>query len=153
MGLSVKGFFGEGSGSLGDMYQISNQMTLGMSEDDILDVVGEFAAKMMEFERRARQDMVSRRKAEMEDRVYRALGVLKHCRFITAREAIDLLARVRLGISLRLIEGISLEAVTPLLFLCQKSHVQKVLNPEGEVDSRMVDHARARIVRDVLAAA
>jgi protein arginine kinase len=153
VGLSVKGFFGEGSGSLGDMYQISNQVTLGMSEEDIVDVVGEFGAKMMEFERRARQDIVDRRKAELEDRVFRALGILKYCRYITAREAIDLLARVRLGIALGMIDGLRIESVTPLLFLCQKSHVQKVIHGKAEADSRMVDHTRAQIVREVLAAA
>ena len=153
VGLSVKGFFGEGSGSLGDLSQISNQVTLGMSEEDIVDVVGEFGSKMMEFERRARQDIVAKRKAEIEDRVFRALGILKYCRYISAREAIDLLARVRLGVSLGMVDGLHLEAITPLLFLCQKSHVQKVLHSEGEADSRMVDHARARIVREVLAAA
>ena len=154
MGLSVKGFFGDGSGSLGDMYQISNQFTLGTSEEEILSLVGDFMGKVADFERRARDDLVSKRRAEMEDRVYRALGTLRYCRFLSAREAIELLAKVRLGVALGLLEGLDLETVTPLLFLCQKSHIQKVLNQmDAEVDSKLVDYTRARVIRDALAGA
>jgi len=88
---------------------------------------------------------------ELEDKVFRAWGVLTSCRSIGTREAVTLLSRLRLGISLGLIENVSLETVTSLFFLAQRSHVQAAVEPSQE--QKVVDFARARIIREKLVAA
>ena len=99
MGLAIKGHWGEGENSLGDMYQISNPVSLGFTEREILETVQGAAANLMEYERKARAEMLKNRRLELEDAIYRAYGLLAQCRLISSKEAIELLAKVRLGVS------------------------------------------------------
>ncbi len=172
VGLLVKGFFGEGLSSLGDMYQIANQISLGVSEVEIVENLNSIVAPLINYERKARSELLTRNPEEVEDKVFRAYGILTNCRSITSREAIDLLSNLHLGISLNLIPKVSLEKVNALFFLCQKSHVQKIfedsemtqkgsemtqkgseMTPNGsEMPARAnaVDMQRARIIRETL---
>jgi len=126
VGLLVKGFFGEGLSSLGDMYQIANQISLGVSEAEIVENLNSIVTPLINYERKARSELLARKTEEVEDKVFRAYGILTNCRSISSREAIDLLSNLHLGISLNLIPNIPLEKVNALFFLCQKSHVQKI---------------------------
>lgn len=148
LGLQVKGYWGEGDNSLGSVYQVSNQHTMGLSEQDILTRVGELVRKLAGYERASRDALVKKRKQELEDQVFRALGVLKFCRLISSREAIELLSAVRLGVSMGLLTEPSLETVTALLILSQKSHIQKNLELSGDdTDNKLVDYTRAQLLR------
>ena len=148
VGLSVKGFLGDGEASLGDMYQISNDATLGMNESDIVENLGSIVMPLVQYERKAREELLQRRRVDLEDRVYRALGVLTHCRAIGSREAVELLSSLRLGASLGLVKGPSLAAITELIFRSQKYHVREVLGDFEEAEeARMLDYARARLIR------
>jgi protein arginine kinase len=148
VGLSVKGFLGDGEASLGDMYQVSNDATLGMSERDIVENLGSIVMPLVQYERKAREELLQRRRVDLEDRVYRALGVLTHCRAIGSREAVELLSSLRLGASLGLVKGPSLAAITELIFRSQKYHVREVLGDFEEAEeARMLDYARARLIR------
>ena len=166
VGLLVKGFFGEGVSSLGDMYQIANQISLGLSEAEIVDNLNSIVTPLINYERKARSELLTRNTEEVEDKVFRAYGILTNCRSITSREAIGLLSSLRLGISLNLIPKVPLEKVNALFFLCQKSHVQKIFEDSeiaqkdsemAQKDSEMagrpnaVDIQRAKIVRETLA--
>jgi protein arginine kinase len=148
LGLQVKGYWGEGDNSLGSVYQVSNQHTMGLSEQDILTRVGELVRKLADYERASRDELLKNRKQELEDQVFRALGVLKFCRLISSREAIELLSAVRLGVSMGLLTEPSLETVTALLILSQKSHIQKNLELSGDdTDNKLVDYTRAQLLR------
>jgi protein arginine kinase len=151
MGLQIKGYWGEGDNSLGDMYQISNPLSVGTGEKEILGTVQKAAVDLMDYERKARGEMIGARRMELEDRVYRALGILKHCRIVPSKEAIDLLGSVRLGLSLGVLQSPSVEVVTALMILSQKAHIQKLLDSsDDEADNKLVDYTRAKLIRRVL---
>ena len=152
-GIAVKGFFGDDEHSLGEMYQISNQATIGESEPDIMEKLDTITDQLVHYERKAREDLAEKRHVETEDRVFRALGILKNCRMLPAKEAIRHLSSLRLGVSYNWI-AIPRERVTELFFTTQKAHVQRTLE-DGETagDARLIDFTRARIVRDSLASA
>jgi len=151
VGFSVKGFFHDGPSSLGNMYQLSNIITLGQTEEQIIESLYNVLQPLIEYERKARQEMHEKRGIELEDKIYRALGILTQCRTITSREAINLLSYVRLGISMELIKDISINRVTSLLILCQKSHIQKIMsNLNNNKDIKMINYLRAKIIRENL---
>jgi protein arginine kinase len=151
LGLSVKGFFGDGEHSLGDMYQVSNQVALGMSEREILEKLERVTGQLVHYEQRAREEMADKRRVELEDRVYRAYGILRYCKSVSSREAIELLSSLRLGIATGIIDGIALERVSTLLFLTQKSHIQHLVEDRQEGgDAQYIDYARAKLIRQSL---
>ncbi len=150
LGLSVKGFFGDDEHSLGSMYQVSNQFGLGSSESEILDKLESVAAQIVNYERKAREEMVAKQRVDIEDRVYRALGILKYCRSISVREAIEHLSQLRLGAALGWIK-LPLERLTALLFLTQKSHVQQLIDSqETGADTKLIDYTRALMIKEAL---
>jgi protein arginine kinase len=148
VGLSVKGFFSRRKGSLGDIYQISNQVSLGLSEEEILGSLGGVAKPLIDYERQAREQLMEQKRIELEDKVFRAWGILNSCRSIGAREASTLLSRLRLGINLGLIEDVAPETVTSLFFFTQKSHVQAASEPTQ--DEAVIDIQRASMIRERL---
>ena len=151
MGLAIKGHWGEGDNSLGDMYQISNPVSLGLNEKEIVETVQSTAVSLMDYERKARAEMLKGRRVEMEDAIYRAYGLLSQCRLMSSKEAIELLAKVRLGVSAGVLSKPSLETVTALMILSQKSHIQKMLDATGdETDNKLVDYTRAKLLRRAL---
>ncbi len=151
LGLQIKGYWGDDEDSLGNIYQISNQVNIGLSEKEIINSVQKVIVKIIEYERRARMELLKMRKTELEDRVFRALGLLRYCRMISSKEAIELLSTLRLGLSLKIIEGPGIETVTALLILSQKSHVQKMLDSfNDETDNKLVDYTRAKQIRRAL---
>jgi protein arginine kinase len=151
MGLQIKGYWGEGDNSLGDMYQISNPLSIGLREREILSSVDEAAREMVEYERKAREEMMESRRIELEDQVHRAFGVLSSCRLISSKEAITLLSTIRLGKSLGIIEKPSNEVTTTLMIQVQKAHVQKSLDQTGDdADNKLVDYTRAKLIRHAL---
>ena len=151
MGLQIKGYWGDGDSSLGDMYQVANQVSLGASEKEIVAGLNSVVADLVGYERAAREDMVNGRRMDIEDRIFRAFGVLSHCRMVSSKEAIGLLSMIRLGISLRLLERPSLEVITALMVLSQKAHIQKMLDAQDdETDNKLVDYTRARLIRRAL---
>jgi len=151
MGLQIKGYWGEGENSLGDMYQVSNPVSLGLSEREIIETVHSTATSLIDYERKARAEMLKSRRLELEDAVFRAYGELANCRLIASKEAIELLAKVRLGVSLGVLAKPGLETVTALMILSQKSHIQKMLDTiDDETDNKLVDYTRAKLVRRAL---
>ena len=150
MSLAVRGVHGEGSETLGDFYQVSNQVTLGRSEQDILmQFEHEILPQIMEFERTARKSLVSKRRVMLEDQVHRALGVLRSARLMKAEEATQLLSHVRLGVVAELVRGIKLEQLTYLTVLIQPGHLQRLVGRALDQAERRVE--RATVLRERLA--
>ncbi len=147
MGLAVRGFYGEGSEAAGDFFQLSNQVTLGQTEQQLLEAMqDQIVPKVVEYERGARDILLGKRRRKAEDEIFRALGTLRSARLLSVEEAMNLLSRVRLGVTLKLIDEVDLETVGRLLLMIQNAHLEQI-RPVGPADRHA---ARADFVREVL---
>jgi protein arginine kinase len=149
MSLAVRGFYGEGSEAVGDIFQISNQTTLGKSEEQILaEFEQEILPKVIEYERHARRLLLERRRLTLEDRVHRAVGVLTHARLLNADEALHMLSQVRLGAMLGIIQDMDLRVINDLILLSQPAHLQRAMGAKLDQGARR--SARADLIRQKL---
>ncbi len=143
--LAVRGLYGEGTQAFGDFYQISNQQTLGKSEAEIIRTLSDVVPQIIEYERRARKDLVEKRRQHLHDQVSRAYGVLKTAHTISSEETMHLLSSVRMGINLGLIDDLEIPTVNELFIHTQPAHLQKIQGRHLEVDDRNI--ARASYLR------
>jgi len=140
--LAVRGLYGEGSQAMGDFYQISNQTTLGKSEEELLEQVGDVVPVIIEYERRAREFLVRETQQSVHDQVSRAFGILRTAQTITAEETMQLLSRVRMGVLLGLIGDIEVADINMLLVRTQPAHLQKLRGLELDTKDRNIERAR-----------
>lgn len=146
--LAVRGFYGEGSEAVGDLYQLSNQTTLGKREGEILaQLDGDILPRIVEYERVARRELQSKRRSLLEDQVFRAFGLLTHARLLTTEEAMQMLSLARLG-ALSEILPIDVKVINALLILVQPAHLQVAMHKEMDQEHRRV--VRASLVRSRL---
>lgn len=145
-GLVVRGLYGEGTKALGNIFQFSNQVTLGHPEMDIVQHLINVTRQVIDQEREARQTLLKRGKTLLEDRVSRAYGTLAHARVLSSHEALELLSDVRLGIDLGLIDGLKPEILQELLVAIRPAHLQKRTGRELAPTER--DVLRATLVRE-----
>lgn len=146
--LTVRGLHGERSRALGDLYQISNQVTLGKTEQRILQELREVIHIILNSERQARQLLLQEQRQAEQNRVARALGELGSAALITAEETIERLSVVRLGIHLKLVDNIPATVVNQLFIQCQAAHLQKIIGHPLDGEER--NAARARFLRERL---
>ncbi len=140
--VTVRGLYGEGSQYTGDFYQVSNQITLGHSEQSLLKLVGqEVVPKIIDYERRAREFLLDKGHEDLHDDVSRALGVLSTAGKITSEETMHCLSKVRLGVNLRLLDGIAVETINKLFIHTQPAHLQKLRGEELSARDRNVQRA------------
>jgi protein arginine kinase len=149
-GLAVRGFYGEGTMASGDFYQISNQVTLGVSEEDILRNLRRMLPNILAYEREVRQHLLSNRRVRLEDKVHRALALLRSARVVASEEAMELLSAVRMGVVLGILGAPAIETVNDLFVLTQPAHLQKITGQELDADDR--DVHRANLLRKRLSA-
>lgn len=123
--LAVRGLFGEGSQAMGDFYQISNQLTLGRSESELLEQVGEVVPALIDYERKAREFLLKENRPEMQEQVGRALETLKRSSQISSEETMHLLSKLRMGVHLALIDSIDIPTINRLFLQTQPAHLQK----------------------------
>jgi len=149
MSLAVRGLYGEGTEPAGDLYQLSNQVTLGRTEEEIIrDLMENAVVPVVQYERQAREHLLQRKSVALDDKIHRAMGVLRHARLITSDECKFLLSFLRLGIHLHRIEDIGLEQVNELFLLTQPAHLQHLRGRDLSPEER--DAARAELVRQYL---
>jgi protein arginine kinase len=149
MDLAVRGLFGEGTEAMGDFYQISNQVSLGISEEEIIsDFTRTIVPKIVEYEIAARKHLLSKEDDILNDKIYRALGVLRNAYLISSQEALLLLSHVRMGVNMNRLEGISIPTINELFQLTQPAHLQ--LNNGRILDPTQRDVLRAQIIREHL---
>jgi len=139
--LAVRGLYGEGSQAMGDFYQISNQITLGRSEQDLLKQVGEVVPVLIDYERRAREFLYRESQKDLHDRVSRAYGILCTAQTISSEETMHLLSSVRMGINLGLIHDLEIPTVNKLFIHTQPAHLQKLRGIELDTADRNVERA------------
>ncbi|HET7579151.1 MAG TPA: protein arginine kinase, partial [Bacillales bacterium] len=148
LGLVVRGIYGEGSEALGNVFQISNQITLGKSEEDIVEDLRGVVMQLIQQERSARGALLDSSKIGMEDRVWRSYGILANSRIIQSKEAATCLSDVRLGIDLELIHGLSQDILNELMILTQPGFLQQYAGKTLEPEER--DVLRASLIRERL---
>ncbi|MGH7699362.1 MAG: ATP--guanido phosphotransferase [Gemmatimonadales bacterium] len=123
VGLTFRGLYGEGSEVVGNFFQLSNQTTLGKSEEDLLDHLGKIVRQVIEYEIQARDVLVRDAPTIIADKVWRAYGLLRYARSLTFEETMNLLSGVRLGVGLNLIPGLSVYTLNKLLIHTQPAHL------------------------------
>lgn len=148
IGLAVRGMWGEGTEAAGNMFQVSNQITLGRREDEIIAHLEQIVLELVEHESNARTRLMSDRPLVVEDHVARAVGTLSNARMMTSGEALNLLSTLRLGLDLGLIDEFSRREIDMLFIAIQPAHLQKLegreLKPEGR------DAVRAEMLRNFM---
>ncbi len=149
MRLAVRGLYGEGTEATGDFYQISNQTTLGKSEEEIIsDFKHVVVPKIIDYEHHARKTLLNDRTTALDDKVCRALGILRAARLMASEETLFLLSHLRMGVNLGRIKDIDLQKINELFLLTQPAHLQKLKGKKLEGDLRRA--ARAEFIRERL---
>ncbi len=125
--VTVRGLYGEGSQYTGDFYQVSNQITLGHREEDLVALVGDnVVPRIIEYERKARDFLVTQGQKDLHDDVSRALGILSTAKKISSEETMHYLSKVRMGVNLGLIEDVQVGTINKLFIHTQPAHLQKL---------------------------
>ncbi len=148
LGLVTRGLYGEGTSSWGDLFQISNQVTLGLEEKQILDSVERVTRRVVEEERRARETLLKSSSAKIKDEIGRACGILTNAYLITSEEALQLLSKIRLGIGLGLLSGLKIGVLNELFILIGPAQIQ--IREEKSLNSFSRDQVRAKIIKEKL---
>src|SRR5688572_23471526 len=149
MGLTYRGLYGEGSDVVGNFFQISNQTTLGRSEDELVDQLMRVVKHVIDREEEARRVLLRDAGYVIEDKLWRAYGTLRYARSLTFDEAMNLLSGVRLAVGLKLMSGLSVYTLNKLLIFSQSAHLAQA---EGRaLTEEEAKIARARYVRQALA--
>jgi protein arginine kinase len=150
MNHAVRGLYGEGTRAFGDMYQISNQTTLGRSEESIIEAIKAIVPRVLEFERQRRGKLYTEERSFVEDKVLRSLALMRSARRLNVQEMMSHLSMLRLGIDLRIITDVPVRTINELFILGQPSHLQE---SEGKLLAAAErDTLRAELVRSRLAA-
>lgn len=149
LGLAVRGLYGEGTEPSGNLFQMSNQVTLGTTEEDIIVSLEKVIRQIVTHERNARVALLRDSASELQDRVWRAYGLLKNARVISSKETIELLSALRLGVSLEILKGIDVLTINELFMQTQPAHLQEMVGRELDADER--DFFRAELIRRKLA--
>jgi len=146
MRLAVRGLYGEGTDAIGDLYQVSNQITLGKTEEEILSTFGQgIIPKIVDYENAARESLIQQCPYQLEDKIWRAHGVLSNVRCISSEETLKLLSPIRMGIEMGRYDRIDLKTLNEIFLFTQPAHLQKM---SGELmDGETRGRARAAFIR------
>jgi protein arginine kinase len=148
LSFTTRGLYGEGTQATGNFFQVSNQVSLGHSENEIIENINGLIRQIIEQENQTREAMLSRNRAMLEDRVNRSLGILKNAHIISSQETIELLSMVRLGCDLGMVEDIDRRRINELFIIIQPAHLQKIENKK--LSSQERDVQRAELIRERL---
>ncbi|KYH31402.1 protein arginine kinase [Neomoorella mulderi] len=149
VGVAVRGLYGEGTEAHGNIFQISNQITLGRSEEEIINNLSAVTVRLADQEREARELLRKQNRWQLEDRVGRAYGVLTNARILTSQEALQLLSDVRLGVEMKILRGLDQRLINQLMVRIQPAYLQFTAGKEMTPFER--DVRRAAMVRELLA--
>jgi len=147
MGMTIRGIYGEGSQAEGNIYQISNEVTLGMKEEDILYNLKDTITKLLDEEQENQKKLLGNYSYEMQDKIYRSMGTLMNARLMTSKEALYHLSLVRLGIETEQLKEIDIHLIDGLIIDTQPGMMQKSYGTE--LTERERDINRAKIIRSI----
>ncbi|MCT4566517.1 MAG: protein arginine kinase [Maledivibacter sp.] len=148
IGFTVRGLYGEGSQSQGNIFQISNQVTLGRTEEEIITTLIELTKQITNKEKDARATLIANNRIKLEDKICRSYGVLTNARIMNSKEALKLISDVRLGIDLGIIKDIDVKTINTLMVDIQGGILQKIYGKNLSTNER--DIKRANLIRERL---
>ncbi|MDX9799655.1 MAG: protein arginine kinase [Bacteroidales bacterium] len=148
MGYAVRGFYGEGTDFLGNLFQVSNQITLGLKENEIIKELEMVGNLLIDEEERAREELMLHSRQRIEDQILRAYGILTNARIVSTFEAIDLLSKIRFGIEIGIFSKIGYDTINRLMLIIQSAYIQLLKNKNMNENER--DIARAKIIQELL---
>ena len=148
VGLTYRGLYGEGSEVVGNFFQLSNQTTLGKSEEDLIDHLDRIVQQVIQYETQARNVLLRDAAAVTEDKIWRAYGLLRYARSLAFDELMNLLSGVRLGASLKLLPGVRVYSLNKLMVFTQPAHLDQAAG--RDLSPAESDAHRAALVRQVL---
>ncbi len=148
LSFTTRGLYGEGTQAMGNFFQISNQISLGPSENEIIESINGLIRQIIEQEIQAREVLSSKNSPLLEDRINRSLGILRSARIITSQETTELLSMVRLGSDLGMVKDIDRRRINELFIVTQPAHLQKI--EDKKLSSQERDIKRAQIIREKL---
>jgi len=146
IGYVVRGFYGEGTEVMGNLFQVSNQITLGLSEEEIIDNLEKVNQQIISKEQKARKELLSNSRSQLEDQTWRAYGILSSVRIISSAEAMELLSKLRLGVGLGIIPHPNLGTLNKLMLLIQPAYLQMLAGKDLDPFNR--DLQRAILIRE-----
>ena len=146
-GMNIRGVYGEGTKSCGNMYQISNKQSLGISEKEIITNLKQITMKIIEQERLARK-ILAKEEIELEDETYRAYGVLTNCKKISSEEASNLLSSIKLGVDMGIIKELDDLKVNKMILYSKPANLQKYLGEK--IDAYKRDIKRAEVIKQII---
>jgi len=145
IGFTVRGLYGEGTDAFGNLYQLSNQWTLGYTEPDVVAKIDRIARQLVEYENRACEALLNDAPAQIEDRVWRAYGTLSNARVLSEHETIEALSSLRMGMRMGILNDIDSVPLNRLLIMTQPAHVQKIAGKTLNVEAQNM--LRSELVR------
>ncbi|KHD34707.1 ATP:guanido phosphotransferase [Clostridium acetobutylicum] len=148
IGITIRGLWGEGSKAIGSLYQISNQITLGMSENDIISNLKTVVEQIINQENLSREQLMKKYKYELEDKIARSIGILKNSVILDSNECLNLISNVRMGVEIGIINDISKKSLNNLLVNTQRATLQEIYNKE--LSKKEENIKRALYVRENL---
>jgi protein arginine kinase len=148
MGIATRGFFGEHSEIVGNLFQMSNQTTMGSSEMEFIDAVQAAVMQIVSAERQARQKILTEAKIELTDKIYRAYGILRYSRTLSTNEFLNLTSALRIGIESKLFDGLSVADLNRLTLVILPAHIQTLYDRTMNDDELAI--MRSDIVRDFI---
>lgn len=149
LGMNIRGMYGEGNKIEGDIYQISNNQTLGVTEKEIIKNLNLICQKLIEQERVARQ-YLTKNPTDLEDKIYRAYGILTNARKIDEEETIELLSNVKLGVDLGIIKEINDQKVLELYLYTKPANMKKRIGISEDISELEQETQRANIVKEII---
>jgi protein arginine kinase len=147
---SIRGLYGEGSEVMGNLFQLSNSVTLGHAEGTILGQLREMVGKVIEYEKKARDMLWRKARSLLEDKIWRAYGLLRYARSVSTKEALSLASAVRMGVGMGIIQDLSIRQLNEILLTLQPAHLQKRVGQPLDPQER--DVARAEYIRRAVSA-
>jgi protein arginine kinase len=148
LSFTTRGLYGEGTQASGNFFQISNQVSLGQKEEEILGNIKGVIRQIIEQEQKAREALLAEHREMLEDRIWRSYGTLKNAHIITSNETVELLSMLRVGNDLGIVKDVERGLINELFILTQPAHLQKLENKKLSSNER--DVKRAQIIRDKL---
>jgi protein arginine kinase len=146
LNFASRGFYGEGTQASGNFYQISNQVSMGHTELDVLQNINGLIRQVVEQEEQARQALLVQNRPMLEDKIFRSYGILKNAHIISSQETVELLSMVRLGVDLEIIKDVNRNAINELFIMIQPAHLQKIEGKKLSASER--DTKRASLIRE-----
>jgi protein arginine kinase len=148
LGIAVRGLYGENSEASGNMFQVSNQVTLGQTEEEIIANITNITKQIIDQERMLRKELHKQNPFRFEDKIYRSLGLMANARIISSEEGFKLLSDVRLGVDMGIITGVDINTLNWIMLIIQSASLQSEVGRNLSPDER--DIKRAEYIRDKL---